>query len=180
MDYDEVPDERLLAAAIGGTSSAFGMLFTRHRDRVFRHVLRLASTPSDAEDLVGLTFAEAWRKREHVRIVDSSMLPWLLLTATNLARNSSRAGRRHRLFLSRLPAPQPEPDHAETTIDAMQIRQRAQSVRSAFDRLSARDQRVLTLCILEELSTSAVAEALDVPMGTVKSRLFRARSRLTG
>lgn len=60
----EPTDLDLLKQASAGDGDAFARLFRRHRDRVFRHTLRLASTPSDAEDLVALTFAEVWRRRK--------------------------------------------------------------------------------------------------------------------
>lgn len=175
----EQTDVELLSMAADGNGDAFAHLFRRHRDRVFRHVLRLVETPSDAEDLVGLAFAETWRKRDRVRVVDSSVLPWLLVTATNLARNNARAHRRYRALLARLPTPRPVDDHSTQVLDQMHRDGIANQVRQSFDRLSERDREILSLCVLEELSTREVADILRVPPGTIKSRLSRARNRLT-
>ncbi len=94
-------DDWLLAA--GGDGEAFGRLFDAHHARVHRHAARLAGSTHDAEDVLAAAFLELWRQRERVRVVDGSVLPWLLVTTTNLALNQRRWLRRHRAFLDRLP-----------------------------------------------------------------------------
>lgn len=163
-------DEADWALAVRGEGEAFGRVFDRHRERVRRHSLRLVPAVGDAEDVIATTFLEAWRKRDDVRFVDGSMLPWLLVTATNVARNLSRSHRRHRILLERLPAPTPHPDHAESFDDG--------PASAALRQLSALDQHVLILCVLHDLSESDAATALGVATGTVKSRLSRAKARL--
>lgn len=163
-------DEADWALAVAGEGEAFGRVFDRHRDRVRRHSLRLVPVLIDAEDVVASTFLEAWRKRDRVRFVNGSILPWLLVTATNVARNSARSHRRHRILLSRLPAPVPYPDHAEVFDDG--------AASAALLTLSTADQQVITLCILHDLSEAEAATALGVAPGTVKSRLSRAKARL--
>ncbi|MCU1407490.1 MAG: hypothetical protein JWQ43_3793, partial [Glaciihabitans sp.] len=59
---------------------AVGRVFDRHRDRIFRHSLALVPSGDDARDVVAITFLEAWRRRDSVRFVDGSLLPWLLVT----------------------------------------------------------------------------------------------------
>ena len=163
-------DEVEWAKAIAGDGDAFGRLFDRHRRRVQLHSLRLAPTYADAEDVVAITFLEAWRNRDRVRFVDGSMLPWLLLTATNTSRNLTRAARRFREALQRLPPPRPVPDHA--------LDNGHSDVERALSQLSVNDQRVVTLCVIEGYSEREAALALNVPPGTVKSRLSRAKVRL--
>ncbi|RDV44250.1 hypothetical protein DOE76_12735 [Leifsonia sp. ku-ls] len=175
---DEPTDEELLDRARAGDGDAFAALFRRHRDRVFRPVLRLAATPSDAEDLVALTFAEAWRKRGRIRTSGPSLLPWLLVTASHLARNNVRALRRHQALLAKLPPGEPHRDHSDEVLDRADRDHVAARVRRSFDRLTDRDREILSLCVLEELSTDQVATLLRVPAGTVKSRLSRARRTL--
>jgi RNA polymerase sigma-70 factor (ECF subfamily) len=179
VDDSELPtDAALIAAANRGDGQSFGRLYDRHRDRVFRHVLRLSDSLADAEDLVALVFAEAWRKRDTIRVVNDTILPWLLVTANNLARNSARARRRYQSFLAKIPHPPHEPDHADAVIDRLAKRVQHAAMRSAFERLSIRDREILALCVLEELSTADAALALGIPPGTVKSRLSRAKTRL--
>lgn len=158
------------ARAVDGDGEAFGRIFDRHRDRVLRHGLRLAPTTSDADDLVAITFFEAWRNRERVRVVDGSVLPWLLVTATNVGRNLRRSAGRYAALLERLPPG----DHGTDPADRMA----EHDVATHLDRLSLADRQVLTLCVLEGYSERDAATALGVAPGTVKSRLSRARRRL--
>jgi RNA polymerase sigma factor (sigma-70 family) len=153
--------------AVAGDGEAFGQIFDRHRARLYRHTHRLVPLAADMDDVVAVTFFEAWRRRDSVRFVDGSLLPWLLVTATNAARNVSRSARRYQALLERLP---PTPVLHEQSDDDAATR--------ALTRLSLADQQVITLCVLEGLSESEAADALGIPIGTVKSRLSRAKSRL--
>jgi len=165
-------EEAEWTAALAGDGEAFGRIFDRHRERVRRHGLRLAPTPSDVDDLVAITFLEAWRLRGRVRLVDGSVLPWLLVTATNVARNQQRSARRYRALLERLPAGDAAPDPATLIGDT--------DVTAHFGRLPLADRQVLALCVVEGFSEREAATALGIAPGTVKSRLSRARRRLAG
>jgi RNA polymerase sigma factor (sigma-70 family) len=167
---DEQSDADDWARAVAGDGEAFGRIFDRHRDRVHRHGLRLAPTPSDVDDLVAITFLEAWRNRDRVRVVDGSVLPWLLVTATNVARNLRRGVARYTALLDRLPPAEHAPDPAAHAGE--------HDLAAQLDRLSLSDRQVLTLCVLEGYSERDAAAALGVAPGTVKSRLSRARRRL--
>lgn len=109
-------DERLWSESLGGDGRAFAQLFDRHRERVFHHGCRLVRSRQDAEDLAASVFLELWRRRSTVQLVDGSVPPWLLVTATNLGRNASRAQRRYRQFLERLPRVEEQPDAAEVAL----------------------------------------------------------------
>ena len=163
-------DEHNWASALRGDGEAFGRIFDRHRHRVFRHSYQLVSATADADDIVSITFLEAWRRADDVRFVDGSMLPWLLVTATNSARNLARSSRRYRAMLEQLPADTHPDDRAFDQFDT--------EAHDALQRLSLTDQRILTLCVLEDLSEKDAATVLGVPAGTVKSRLSRAKRRL--
>ena len=91
------------SAALSRDERAFGVLFDRHRDRVFRHAARLVEYRAEAEDVTAAAFFELWRRRDAVRVVDGSVLPWLLVTATNLSRNASRGTRRYHAMLAGFP-----------------------------------------------------------------------------
>ncbi|MEN0085761.1 MAG: RNA polymerase sigma factor [Leifsonia sp.] len=156
----------------------FGELFDEHRDRVFRHASRHAASRQDAEDITALVFLEAWRRRAAIRLVDGSPLPWLLVTTNHVASNHDRALRRHRRAMARLSALEEEADFAPQVDEQLDAWPRHASIRTAFERLSSRDRDVVSLCVIEELPLAAAAEALGVPLGTVKSRLSRAKARL--
>lgn len=163
-------DEDVWAAALSGDGDAFGVLFDRHRARVYRHSRGLAPSWSDADDVVAVTFLEAWRKRNHITFVDGSMLPWLLRTATFTANNLRRSSRRYSAALRRLPAGPVQADHAELFDDGEAM--------TAMKELSPLDQEVLTLCVIEDVSTEDAARLMRVRVGTIKSRLSRAKERL--
>lgn len=153
-----------------GDGEAFGRIFDRHRDRVYRHVLRLVPVVADADDAVAITFMETWRRREQARLVGDSLLPWLLVTATRVTQNLTRGARRYRALLARLPAEIHALDHAERVDDG--------PATAALRRLSLADRQVITLCVLEGLTDREAAVVLGLPVGTVKSRLSRAKRRL--
>jgi RNA polymerase sigma-70 factor (ECF subfamily) len=167
---ESLTDAALWERALTGDGDAFGAVYDRHLARVERHAASVAETAADADDIVAVTFLETWRRRESVRFVDGSLLPWLLITATNSGRNINRSGRRHRALLRRLPVERERDDSFERDMPGDASR--------ALRRLSAADQRVLTLAIVLDLSERDIAVALDVPPGTVKSRLARAKRRL--
>ena len=164
----EDPDD--WAAALNGDGEAFGRVFDAHHAQVRRHSARLVGRAADADDVMAITFLEAWRKRAQVRVVDGSVLPWLLVTATNVASNINRGARRYRALLDRLPL-------SEWAADPLSENDDAEAV-AALARLSRADRRVVVLCVLEGFSEREAAEALGVPQGTVKSRLSRAKQRL--
>lgn len=175
----EIFDEaRVWRDARSGDSAAFGVMFDKHRDRVFGHALRLTHSSHDAEDVTAVVFLEAWRRRDAVRVVDGSVIGWLLVTTNNVSRNAGRTRRRYDELLRRLPMPEHSDDHAEEVGARLDDGHRAGRVRDAFSRLSKKDQDVITLCVLEEMPVAQAAEALGVPIGTVKSRLSRAKQRL--
>lgn len=164
--------------AAAGDANAFGVMFDTHRDRVFGQALRVLRSPHDAEDATALVFLEAWRRRASVRVVEGSIIGWLLVTTNFVCRNLARSARRHRAVIDVLPPPTPQPDHSDEVDDRLDGRARRATVQSAFAALSPRDQDVITLCVIEQLTTQQAAAALGVPAGTVKSRLSRAKARL--
>lgn len=179
MSTEEFDEAAAWSAARGGDGPAFASLFDRHRDRVFGHALRLVRQRHDAEDVTAVVFLEAWRKRESVRLVDGSIIGWLLVTTNFAVRNHTRGLRRYRTALAKIPVPAPQDDHAPAVDESLDGADRDRHVREAFTKLSKRDQDIITLCVLEELTIAQSADALGVPEGTVKSRLSRARKRLT-
>lgn len=165
-------DERALWAEVhAGDEAALGALFDRHADRVFRHACRIVSQREDAKDAVVLAFHELWRKRRSVRLVDGSPLPWLLATTTRKALNLERSARRQRALRGRLPA-------AESVVPAASDAD--SPVVDAVRRLPSAQRDVVVLTVLEGYRQDEVATALGISVGTVKSRLSRAKAALRG
>jgi len=173
-----VSDKTLWHRLIEGDGDSFGILFDRHRDRVFHHTLRVVTDRHAAEDITAIVFHEAWRRRDHVRIVDGSIVPWLLVTTNNTVHNHTRYQRRYRQFLQSFPPPQDLRDIAEDVADADSLMRETVIMREAFARLKPVARDVLTLCVIEEFTLRQASAALGVPEGTVKSRLHRAKTQL--
>lgn len=142
------------------------------------HAMRSVDSFHDAEDIAALVFLETWRRRDAVRVVNGSILPWLLVTTNNVARNFSRTRRRHRQAMDSLPAPQHYDDFAPAVNDRLDNEPRRAAVRAAFASLSAKEQDVVSLCVIQGVQLADAASTLGVPLGTVKSRLSRAKSKL--
>ncbi len=170
-------DEALWASSLAGDGEAFGALYDAHRLRVYRHACRLASTRHDAEDVVASAFLELWRRRDKVRLVDGSVLPWLLLTTTNLGRNASRAQRRYREFLERLPREPEQPDVAELALGTHAIGTDTR-LREGLGALSKTDAQLFALVALEDYPVGAAAELLSLSVSAARARLHRVRAKL--
>lgn len=173
-----VDEQQLWSAAQAGDGDAFGQLFDLHRDRVYRHALRLVDRRVDAEDVTASAFLELWRRRDQARVVGGSLLPWLLVTTTNHARNVHRATRRHRALLARLPRPGPADEPADRYLDAHAYEGLEPALAAALRELPEIDQQLLALVALEGFSLADAGEALGLSTSGVKSRLHRVRRRL--
>ena len=169
-------EESLWRLSLEGDGAAFGGVFDLHRDRVFRHACRLAESRQDAEDLVACTFLELWRCQDRVRVVDGSVLPWLLVTATNLSRNTLRGTRRYRQLIERLSRADDHPDVADLAenhvlgIDA--------TLQAALRSLGKTDAQLFALVALEGYSVGDAAELLKLSVPAAQTRLHRTRVKL--
>lgn len=171
-------DIELWLAATTGTEYAFALIFDRYRKRVLHAAWRHTQHWGTAEDATAVVFLELWRLRAKVRIVDGSLLPWILSVTTNVCRNLTRAERRYGRLLARLPPALPAPDGAEEVFESDERQRTAARVQHALRSVSKMDRQIVELCLIEELSTEAVSTVLSIPSGTVKSRLSRAKARL--
>jgi RNA polymerase sigma-70 factor, ECF subfamily len=164
-----------------GDPDAFKNLFDEHVRSVYNHAFRLVGDWSVAEDVVSLTFLEAWRLRDRVDVsagASGSLRPWLLGIATNVARNVRRAARRYDDVLARLPGGEVVPDFADEVSARIDDDERFARVRTALAALRRPEREVLALCVWSGLDYAEAAGALGVPVGTVRSRLSRARKKL--
>jgi RNA polymerase sigma factor (sigma-70 family) len=158
----------LWARARRNDGDAFGALFDLHRDRVYRRALGLLGQVHDAEDVTAAAFFELWRRRASVTPVAGSVLPWLLVTTVNLARNSHRSTARYRRLLSTLPRVEAAP--ISEPID--------ERITASLQRLSPADGALFVLTVLEDMPIAEAAEALGLKPATARVRLHRARARL--
>jgi RNA polymerase sigma-70 factor (ECF subfamily) len=172
------PDDAVLwSRARAGDTEAFGVLFERHARTIYNYCFRRIGNWAAAEDLVSIVFLEAWRRID-TPLPTGKELPWLFGIATNVVRNRRRAERRYAAALQRMSAPATEPtftDDSDQRIDDEELMGPALQL---LARLPRREQEVFALCIWSELSYEDTAAALRLPVGTVRSRLSRARARL--
>ncbi|MEV5432846.1 RNA polymerase sigma factor [Streptomyces sp. NPDC052701] len=171
-------DTNLRTRIRAGDHDAFGDLFDAYARSVYNHAYRLTGDWAAAEDVVSLTFLDAWRLRARLDEEGGSLRPWLLGIATNVTRNTRRAARRHAAAVARLPREEAVGDFADEVADRMDDTAQLALVRTALAKLRRAEREVLALCVWSQLDYAAAAEALGVPVGTVRSRLSRARAKL--
>jgi RNA polymerase sigma-70 factor (ECF subfamily) len=171
-------DNELWRRAAGGDVEAFGVLFSRHAPAVYAFCLRRTADQAAADDLTSIVFLEAWRRRADVRIERDAMRAWLLGVAVNSLRNHWRGRRRHAAALARLRVERSEPDEIERAVERVDAAARLRAARDALAGLRREERDVLTLVAWGDLDYEGVALALGIPVGTVRSRLSRARRRL--
>lgn len=171
-------DEQLWLAVVRGDGVAFAAIFDRHGDRMWRHAWRLMQHRQDTEDVVAAAFAEAWRSRRRVRVVDGSVLPWLLATTTNCARNACRSIRRNERLIAHIPVAAPAADTADIAADRVERLDAGTQVARALRELPERDARLIALVLLDELPLADAAAAIGVSYGAAKTRMHRAKAKL--
>jgi len=171
-------DQDLLARAAAGEPEAFGMLFERHARSIYNFCFRRTADWTAAEDLTSAVFLAAWRRRVEVRPSGDSLLPWLYGVAANQLRNHARSARRLRAALARVESPGSVADFADEVEQRLDDEARMRRILRFLGILPVHELDVLSLCSWQGLSYEEAAMALDVPVGTVRSRLSRARARL--
>jgi RNA polymerase sigma-70 factor (ECF subfamily) len=171
------PDRALVEAAAGGSREAFDELVRRHQAAMITLARVLTSGRGDAEDLAQDVFVRAWRSLRSFR-GESTFRTWLHRVAINVIRTSqSRQGRLMRVFVSRDRDDMPsDPASGEEPVDATLARR--QVIDRALATLPDELRIAVTLRDMQGLDYKEIAAALDVPIGTVESRIFRARQRL--
>lgn len=173
----EPSDRELWTRSRAGDGNAFGRLFERHATTIYNYCFRRLGDWTAAEDALSVVFLEAWRRRD-ADVRADKVLPWLYGIATNVLRNYARSRRRFAAALRRMPTPSAEPDFAEDADRRLDDARQMKRVLAAVRQLPQREQDVVTLCVWMELSYEDTANALGVPVGTVRSRLSSARARL--
>jgi RNA polymerase sigma-70 factor (ECF subfamily) len=175
-------DDDDLRALAGGDPDAFAALFRRHQTFVYNVAFRRTASWSAAEDVTGVVFLELWRQRGRVEPLGGSIRPWLAGVAANQARHVWRARSRRADALGRVAGVgavgRHEPDPADDLADRIDDERAMAALLGRLDALPQAHREVLTLWAWEQLSYDEIAVALAVPVGTVRSRLSRARASL--
>ena len=169
-DHD---DSQLVASASEGDLEAFGELIRRHQDFVYGAVLRVVKNPSLAEDISQDCFLRAYRALPDFR-GDSQVRSWLYRIAHNLALNA--VIRRREFPTDTIPETMASPGSGPS--HAAEMSELARAMGIAIESLPEDLRAPLVLREMEHLSYDAIADELDLPLNTVRTRIFRARRAL--
>lgn len=179
----ELPDLELVARVREGSSptkaeAAFATLVERYRTRIHALCYRILRDPEDAEDAAQVAFVKAYRRLDSFR-GDSQFYTWLYRVAHNVANDSYQARRRRRTVEAvdvnvREPVRRDDRERPDRVLERQDLRDVA---RRALERVPPLFRAVLVLREYENLEYREIAEVLNISVGTVMSRLFRARMR---
>lgn len=177
--------EMLVERARQGDRAAFGQLVDEYKDKIYNYVARMLNDPYEAEDVTQEAFLRAFRSLPRFRGA-SSFHTWLYRIASNLAIDVVRKRKRQEPTFS-LDEPLESddgeyereiPDETGSPEDRSSTRETRVAVRRAIMDLPEKLRDVMILYELQGETYEDIADILDVPLGTVKSRLFNARNRL--
>lgn len=173
----QLEEDECVARAQRGDVAAFSELVARYQNRIYRFLVRLTRSPDDALELTQETFLNAYQALAHWR-PEARFTTWLFRIARNQAIDWLRRTKRVEFVALEEGQDLHVADSGPTPEAALESTQRLQGLEWALARLPAEHREILLLREIEELSYEDIAEVLDIGMGTVKSRLARARARL--
>lgn len=178
------PEAELIVHAAHGDGTAFEAIMRRHNQLLFRTARSIVRNDAEAEDVVQESYLHAWRALGSYR-AESKLSTWLVRITTNealgrLRRTSAQVIPLEAAMMSSEPETQAaltdEPERGPE--QALQRSQMRKLMEARIDRLPEAFRTVFTLRAIEELSVEEVAQALEIPEATVRTRFFRARSLL--
>lgn len=171
-------DDRLIDDALQGQAEAFGQLVTRYQDRLFNSMVRITGCHAEAEDVVQDAFVQAFLKLDRFKH-ESQFFTWLYRIAMNTSISRHRK-KRPSVSLDGQPASRVmEPvDPGEAVGVAMQRNEQEKELEDALQQLPFDQRQILILRELDNQSYEDIAVILELPIGTVRSRLHRARKQL--
>lgn len=180
LDYEPAvnDDAQLIDKTLAGHSAAFGQLVRKYQDRLYNTVVHVAGNAEDARDVVQDAFVQAFVKLDTFQH-SSAFYTWLYRIAFNVAATHRRRKRpnlsvEHARDVSGL-----EPmDNNDGPTETLERRECCRQVRHAINQLSEEHRTVLVLREIDGCCYETIAEILRLPMGTVRSRLHRARLQL--
>ncbi len=173
-----IDDSQLIEKTLAGDRAAFNDLVTRYQDRLFASMLGVTGSSEEAEDVVQDAFVRAFVKLDSFQ-QSSQFFTWLYRIAFNTALSRHRR-RRNRVSLDQVrETTGMEPiDHVDSPDEPMMRRERVAMVRQAMEMLSEEHRAILVLREMDDYPYETIAEILEISIGTVRSRLSRARYQL--
>lgn len=174
---DALPNDReLLGRAVRGDRLAFDQLYLRHVRPVYWQAYAVVRNEYDAEDTTQEVFITAWKKIAGIRVVDDSLLPWLLVTARYTALNKRRQIQRDAAHLQSLD--RDLPDASMGVDEAAAHEELLARVGKFVAALSETDRHLYDLCINGDRTYAEAADELGVTHGAIRNRVSRIRQRL--
>lgn len=176
-NHAQLADEDLLERVVAGDAAAFEVVYDRHNQVVFSLAMRLVGDPQAAQDLTQEAFLSAWRSAAGYSQARGSVRSWLLAIVRNRGIDRLRnldAARRRRAALEAEEVSRVSPDAAEIAVN----RATAQHVQKKLGDLPAEQEQAISLAYFGGYTHSEIAELLDLPLGTVKTRLRRGLASL--
>ncbi len=177
-------DYQLVTAAIGGEQQAYAALLERYRPSVYNHLFKMVRNHDDAEDLTLEAFGKAFNKLS-TYAPHFAFSTWLFKIAVNNCIDHIRKKRLHFMSIDQPIEPSGDRDYtgflkarARNPEEEIIRRQRLQMVRYMVGQLSTKYRHMIELRYYEELSYEEIATELNIPLGTVKAQLFRAKEML--
>lgn len=177
-----IEDLSLARQAAAGNDNAFSVLVDRYSRLIYNVALRSVSSPEDAADISQETFLKAWRSIGSFR-GECALSTWLCRIAINCCRDHARSAKRHRVLSLTVHDDEEEskvldiPDTDVTAMPEEELTRQTEiaAVRQAIDALPEDQKMIITMRDITGLSYAEIAETLGLEMGTVKSRINRAR-----
>lgn len=171
------PDDATVIGDSVRDPEQFALLFDRHGPAIQRYLVRRLGADT-AEDLVAETFLTAFHKRKRYDPTRGDARPWLYGIATNLVSRHRRAEVRWYRLRQAVPPERDQENHADEVAAQVTAQAMGRLLAVALAELAERDRDVLLLIAWEGLAYDEVAAALGIPVGTVRSRLNRARRKV--
>ena len=176
-------DELLIRRAQRGDADAFEQLLLEHQKNVYNLCYRMAGNPDDAMDLSQETFLRAWRCLDQYQFA-SAFSTWLYRLCSNICIDFLRKRRRQQTVPLTFEDADGEeqtyavPDPAPLPEEQVELKLTRETLAAAMAQLLPEHRAVLQLRVVNEMSYEQIADVLDIQIGTVKSRLSRARNQL--
>ncbi|SEF20229.1 RNA polymerase sigma-70 factor, ECF subfamily [Amycolatopsis pretoriensis] len=177
MTPEDTGDDASVIGRSRAEPSLFAVIFDRHSRHIHRYLVRRLG-PTAADDVLADTFLIAFSKRAGFDLSRPDARPWLYGIATNLVSRQWRSEVRELKLRQAVGPPDVDAGHADRVAEQVSAQALGADLDRALAKLRPRERDVLLLVAAEGLGYQEVAEALAIPVGTVKSRLNRARGRV--
>ena len=175
---DAGDDQRWIAQTLAGDSEAFGQLVTKYQNRLYNSLVYFLGSPTEAEDVAQEAFVSSFARLSSFR-QDSSFYTWLYRIALNAASSRRRKARPTVSIENHMEGARNQADSAvPAPSDRLELEEQTSALYQALERLNDEHRAILVMRELEEMNYEQIAQVLELPKGTVRSRLHRARCQL--